>query len=121
MKKIFIVLVLTMSLIQCKQNKASDTTKTEEVNMTEGKQNLVGGWKKIEVNEKIKSLADFVINDKGVKSPIANIISAKEQVVSGKNYAFQILLKNKELWEVVVYENIKKDKKITKFNRVYEY
>jgi hypothetical protein len=110
-----------MSLIQCKQNKASETTKTEEVNMTERKQNLVGGWKTIEVTDKIKSLADFVVEEKAIKSPIVNIISAKEQVVSGKNYAFQLLLENKELWEVVVYENIMKDKKITKFNRVYEY
>jgi hypothetical protein len=39
-------------------------------------------------------------------------------VVSGRNYGFELLLENQERWEVVVYENIKKEQLITKFNKL---
>jgi hypothetical protein len=123
MKKIFIVLLLSISFIQCKQNKEtvatnSEELKTEQIEMINQRENLVGGWKAIEVNDKIKELANYVVLEKAVTSAISSISSAKSQVVSGRNYGFELLLENQERWEVVVYENIKKEKKITKFNKL---
>jgi hypothetical protein len=123
MKKIFIVLLLSISFIQCKQNKETVTTnseelKTEQKEMINQRENLVGGWKAIKVDDKIKELANYVVLEKAVTSAISSISSAKSQVVSGRNYGFELLLENQERWEVVVYENIKKEKKITKFNKL---
>ena len=123
MKKIFIVLVLSISFIQCKQNKETVTTnseelKTEKKEMNNQRENLVGGWKAIEVDDKIKELATYVVNEKEITSPILAISSVKSQIVSGRNFGFELLLENQERWEVVVYENIKKEKQITKFNKL---
>jgi hypothetical protein len=123
MKKIFIVLLLSISFIQCKQNKEtvatnSEELKTEQIEMINQRENLVGGWKAIEVNDKIKELANYVVLEKAVTSAISSISSAKSQVVSGRNYGFELLLENQERWEVVVYENIKKEQLITKFNKL---
>ncbi len=123
MKKIFIVILLSISFIQCKKNKENVTTnseelKTEQKEMINQRENLVGGWKALEVNDKIKELANYVVNEKQVSSPITEISAAKSQVVSGRNFGFELLLENQERWEVVVYENIKKEKQITKFNKL---
>ena len=123
MKKIFIVLLLSISFIQCKKNKESVKTnsedlKTEQKEMINKRESLVGGWKVIEVNDKIKELASYVVSEKEITSPISVISSAKSQVVSGRNYGFELLLENQERWEVVVYENIKKEQLITKFNKL---
>ena len=123
MKKIFIILVLSISFIQCKQNKETVTTnseelKTEKKEMNNQRENLVGGWKVIDVDDKIKELATYVVNEKEITSPISAISSAKSQIVSGRNFGFELLLENQERWEVVVYENIKKEKQITKFNKL---
>tara|TARA_B110001454_G_scaffold207552_1_gene219071 strand:- start:296 stop:673 length:378 start_codon:yes stop_codon:yes gene_type:complete len=123
MRNVFIVLLLSISFIQCKQNEETLTTNSEELNsktkeMINQKQNLVGGWKVIEVNDKIKELANYVVSEKEITSPISAISLAKSQVVSGRNFGFELLLDNQERWEVVVYENIKKEKQITKFNKL---
>jgi hypothetical protein len=123
MKKIFIVLLLSISFIQCKQNKETVTTSSEELKieqkeMINQRENLVGGWKTIEVDDKIKELANYVVSEKEITSPVSTISSAKSQVVSGRNFGFELLLDNQERWEVVVYENIKKEKQITKFNKL---
>ncbi len=123
MKKIFIVLLLSISFIQCKKNKESVKTnsedlKTEQEEMINKRENLVGGWKVIEVDNKIKELASYVVSEKEITSPISVISSAKSQVVSGRNYGFELLLENQERWAVVVYENIKKEQLITKFNKL---
>jgi hypothetical protein len=123
MKKIFIVLLLSISFIQCKKNKESVKTnsedlKTEQKEMINKRESLVGGWKVIEVDNKIKELASYVVSEKEITSPISVISSAKSQVVSGRNYGFELLLENQERWEVVVYENIKKEQLITKFNKL---
>tara|TARA_B110001450_G_scaffold101732_1_gene96315 strand:+ start:397 stop:774 length:378 start_codon:yes stop_codon:yes gene_type:complete len=123
MRNVFIVLLLSISFIQCKQNEETLTTNSEELNsktkeMINQKQNLVGGWKVIEVNDKIKELANYVVSEKEITSPISAISLAKSQVVSGRNFGFELLLDNQERWEVVVYEDIKKEKQITKFNKL---
>jgi hypothetical protein len=123
MKKIFIVLLLSISFIQCKQNKEtvatnSEELKTEQKEMINQRENLVGGWKAIKVDDKIKELANYVVSEKEITSTISSISSAKSQVVSGRNFGFELLLDNQERWEVVVYENIKKEKQITKFNKL---
>ncbi len=119
MKKSIVFLLLSIIFIQCKQKKESVTNRnTEETKMVNKKENLVGGWKAVEVNNKIRELANYVVIEKNISIPIKEILSAKEQVVSGKNYGFELLLTDNERFEVVVYENIKKVKEITTFKKL---
>ncbi len=118
MKQIIVLLILSISLIQCKNN---NNTKLEEVksetNM-DTKENLVGGWKSIEVNSVINDLASYVKTEKKVESPIKAISNASTQIVSGRNYRFQIELDNGELWMAQVYVNLKQEKSITEFKQI---
>ena len=83
----------------------------------EQKRNLVGGWKSIEVTDTVKDLADYVIAENNVTSPLKELSNASTQVVSGKNYKFDMLLENGEEWTAQVYVNIKKENSITTFEQ----
>ena len=86
--------------------------------MEEVPKNLAGGWKSMEVNDKIKEIADFVVFDKNIVSKVIKITDASSQVVSGRNFSFKLYLENGEIWDAKVYENIKKEKKVTLFDKL---
>ena len=83
----------------------------------EQKQHRVGGWQSIDVNDTVKDLAYFVIADKQITSPVKELSNASTQIVSGKNYKFDMLLENGELWTAKVYVNIQKEKSVTKLEK----
>ena len=118
-KKVIVLCFLASIIavfIQCKEKKR---TPPLEVKATVMKQNtLVGGWKAIEVTNAVRELASYVMTENNKKSPIKKVYNAGSQVVSGKNYRFQILLANGETWEAQVYINIKKERSITYFKQV---
>jgi len=116
MKKVVAILLVSILFVQCKKSEESVKQEIKESKVVQEKQHLVGGWQAIAVNDKIKALAAYVVAQKEISSPVSGIESAKEQIVSGKNYGFELTLENNEKWEVVVYENLQKEKEITKFN-----
>jgi hypothetical protein len=102
--------------VQCKEDaKITPSENTEKV--MEQKRNLVGGWKSIEVTDTVKNLAEYVIAENNVTSPLKELSNASTQVVSGKNYKFDMLLENGEEWTAQVYVNIKKENSITTFEQ----
>jgi len=107
-----------MVFIQCKEKTKTSSPEYKETIMDKKQKNLVGGWKSIEVTDTVKELADYVISENNIKSPINEVFNAASQVVSGKNYRFQILLENDELWEAQVYVNIQKEPSITAFKQI---
>jgi len=107
-----------MVFIQCKEKTKTSSPEYKETIMDKKQKNLVGGWKSIEVTDTVKELADYVISENNIKSPINEVFNAASQVVSGKNYRFQILLENDELWEAQVYVNIHKEHSITAFKQI---
>jgi hypothetical protein len=107
---------ILLLFVQCKEDaKITPSENTEKV--MEQKRNLVGGWKSIEVTDTVKNLAEFVIAKNNVTSPIKELSNASTQVVSGKNYKFDMLLENGEEWTAQVYVNIKKENSITTFEQ----
>ena len=107
---------LLLVFVRCKEDsKITPTENTEKV--MEQKRNLVGGWKSIEVTDTVKDLADYVIAENNVTSPLKELSNASTQVVSGKNYKFDMLLENGEEWTAQVYVNIKKENSITTFEQ----
>ena len=117
--KVSLLATAVLVFVQCKEDQkvtpAENTENTEKI--VEQKQHRVGGWQSIEVNDTVKQLADFVIADKQISSPIKELSNASTQVVSGKNYKFDMLLENGETWTTQVYVNIHKEKSITSLEK----
>jgi hypothetical protein len=120
-KKVIPIFVFAIALIvfgQCKEKTKTSSPEYKETIMDKKQKNLVGGWKSIEVTDTVKELADYVISENNIKSPINKVFNAASQVVSGKNYRFEILLENGEVWKAQVYLNIKKERSITSFKQI---
>ena len=120
-KKVILLLFIAVALmvfVQCKEKTKTSLTEHKETIMDRKQKNLVGGWKSIEVTDTVKELADYVISENNIKSPINKVFNAASQVVSGKNYKFEILLENGEVWKAQVYLNIKKERSITSFKQI---
>jgi len=107
-----------MVFVQCKEKTKTSLSENKETIMEKKQKNLVGGWKSIEVTDTVKELADYVITANNIKTPINKVFNAASQVVSGKNYRFEILLENGEVWKAQVYLNIKKERSITSFKQI---
>lgn len=86
--------------------------------MEENYHKVVGGWKSMEINQKIKDLSDYIIKEYKIESSIKSISNASYQIVSGKNYRFEIALENGEIWKSQVYLNFKNEPSITTFQKI---
>ena len=120
-KKIIAVCLFTGTILlftQCKQPENTPQSESQPDTMEQKQNNLTGGWKSIEVSETVKELAAYVLAEKQVFSPIKAISNATSQVVSGRNYQFQIHLQNGESWEAQVYVNLQKERSITSFRQI---
>ena len=117
-KKLFIISCLVMTILVIGCDKKTNTNEKNPTIMEEVPKNLAGGWNSMEVNDKIEEIADFVVFDKNIVSKVIKITDASSQVVSGRNFSFKLQLENGEIWDAKVYENIKKEKKVTLFDKV---
>ncbi|AUC16290.1 hypothetical protein BTO06_14535 [Tenacibaculum sp. SZ-18] len=98
--------------------KKNQVDKTNEVQQEVKKENIVGGWTSIDVDDKVKEMAAFVTESKELGSKIEKITDASSQIVSGKNYRFKLHLENGEVWNSQVYENLQNEKQVTKFEKI---
>ena len=115
---LFFIAVALMVFVQCKEKTKTSLPEHKVTIMDKKQKNLIGGWKSIEVTDTVKELADYVITTNNIKTPINKVFNAASQVVSGKNYRFEILLENGEVWEAQVYLNTKKERSITLFKQI---
>jgi|TARA_B110001454_G_scaffold204829_1_gene213932 hypothetical protein len=105
---------LIFTFIFCKKQESTNNTKTENT-MKTNQTNRVGGFKSIEVSDEIIALSTFVLSEKNITSSVKEITNCATQVVSGRNYRFDILLENNESWSTQVYIDLQKNKTITRF------
>jgi len=105
---------LIFTFIFCKKQESTNNTKTENT-MKTNQTNRVGGFKSIEVSDEIIALSTFVLSEKKITSSVKEITNCATQVVSGRNYRFDILLENNESWSTQVYIDLQKNKTITRF------
>ena len=122
MKTNLIVLLLCLVFIQCKdaQNTNTPDIDTENIpveqeNMTDKAKQLVGGFSAMEITPLINELASYVLSENNISSPIKEITNISSQVVSGKNYKFDMLLEDGKKYMTKVYVNLKGEKEITEF------
>jgi hypothetical protein len=63
---------------------------------------LLGAWSQISIDEEVMNVAYFsasILSDGQLK----NVLSAKQQLVAGTNYALLLEMNNEHQWEVIVY------------------
>ena len=109
---------LILLFVQCNQNEDIPKPESQANTIQQKQDNVTGGWKSIKVSETVKDLAAYVLAENKVTSPIRDISNVATQVVSGRNYRFQIQLENGELWAAQVYVNIQKERSITSFKQI---
>jgi hypothetical protein len=117
MKNIFFTLIIGLLLLQCKDKTEPTSEITQEKTVLNSRKNVVGGWATSEVTPLIKELAKFVKKEKEIDASIKEISNVSTQVVSGKNYRFEMTLENREHWMVQVYVNLQNERTITAFKK----
>lgn len=115
---IIVLLLISLLFIQCKEPDVRSNKKSNESTMEQKQENIVGGWQSTKVTETIVDIANYVKELKKINSPIKEINNAYYQIVSGKNYRFEMVLENGENWMTQVYVNIKGEKSITTFKLI---
>ena len=114
--KIWTLCLISLTLMHCKNPKQDQNLSQQEE--TEQPRDIVGGWKSVEVNEQIESLAEYALTEKEFDQPIKSISSAKQQVVSGMNYGFDLELMNGDVYQVVIYVDLQGNKQVSKWAKL---
>lgn len=109
------ILIISVLFIQCKNINTHSNENTAEPLMEEKHHMVVGGWQSMEINQRIKDLSDYITKEHKIESSIKSISNASYQIVSGKNYRFEIALENGEVWKYQIYLNLKNEPRITTF------
>lgn len=66
---------------------------------------LLGAWSQISIDEEVMNVAYFSANILS-DSQLKNVLSAKQQLVAGINYALLLEMNNEHRWEVIVYRDL---------------
>ena len=78
------------------------------------KKSLAGGWSDKEVTPEVEKVLDFVLQQMNTSAKLDKIVKVKTQVVAGVNYDIDFKLDNGEVWNTVVYKDLKGNYKMTK-------
>ncbi len=75
---------------------------------------LAGGWSETEITPEVEKALDFVLQQMNTSAKLDKIVAVKYQIVKGKNYDIDFKLDNGEVWNTVVYMDLKGNYKMTK-------
>tara|TARA_Y100001956_G_scaffold56230_2_gene55252 strand:+ start:1893 stop:2264 length:372 start_codon:yes stop_codon:yes gene_type:complete len=70
---------------------------------------MPGGWSKSDVTPDVERAVNTVITQMNSASGLKQINEVRTQIVSGVNYAIEFTLDNGEVWNTVVYKNLRND------------
>ncbi|MGN6363256.1 cystatin domain-containing protein [Asticcacaulis taihuensis] len=80
---------------------------------------IVGGFQKASVDDAdIRTAADFAISAAPKKSKLADIVTARQQVVAGINYSLCLKLKSGKFVAAKVFRDLDKSYKLTSWQDV---
>jgi len=119
-RNIILILLISIFVVSCQNNKPKNDKADSENTKSDKPINVVGDWTETETNDEVKNAADFALKEIEASSEIKEILSAKTQIVSGKNYDITFSLQNGEKWNVIVYRNVKKEYQLLKSTNLKE-
>jgi len=82
--------------------------------MNSHKKSLAGGWSETQVSPEAEKALDFVLQQMNTSAKLDKIVKVKTQVVAGVNYDIDFKLDNGEVWNTIVYKDLKGNYKMTK-------
>ncbi len=85
-----------------------------KVHLNKKEKQLAGGWSETEVTPEVEKALDFVLKQMNTSAKLDKIVKVKTQVVAGINYDIDFKLDNGEVWNTVVYKDLKGNYKMTK-------
>lgn len=85
-----------------------------KVHMNSKERSLAGGWSETKETPEVEKALDFVLQQMNTSAKLDKIIKVKTQIVAGKNYDITFKLDNGEIWNTVVYRDLKGNYKMTK-------
>ena len=95
--------ILLSFITACSQTAMREEPETQKKVMHE--ESIPGGWSNAEINQDILDASDFAVKNIENDSPF-RILSAKQQVVAGMNYALILEMQSGNKWEAVVYKDL---------------
>ncbi|GAA4650896.1 cystatin domain-containing protein [Kistimonas scapharcae] len=81
-------------------------------------QQMAGGWSPVSIDEQVMNAAYFAANAIH-DGELQNVLSAKQQVVAGMNYAMVLEMDNGHQWEAIVYQNLDNVYSLTSKKRLH--
>ena len=85
-----------------------------KVHLNQQERQLAGGWSETQATPEIKKALDFVLKQMNTSAKLDKIVKVKTQVVTGVNYDIDFKLDNGEVWNTIVYRDLKGNYKMTK-------
>ncbi|RUA07003.1 MAG: amidohydrolase [Flavobacteriia bacterium] len=85
-----------------------------KVHLNKKEKQLAGGWSETQVTPEVEKALDFVLKKMNTSAKLDKIVKVKTQVVAGVNYDIDFKLNNGEVWNTVVYRDLKGNYKMTK-------
>ncbi len=73
------------------------------LNEKQSDRKLSGGWSKTEITPEVEKALEFVLQQMNISAKLDKIVSAKMQIVKGRNYDIDFQLDNGEIWNTIVY------------------
>ncbi len=83
----------------------------EHMNKTKS---MPGGWSETKLTPDVEKALDFVLKQMNTSAKLDKIVKVKTQVVAGVNYDIDFKLDNGEVWNTVVFRDLKGNYKMTK-------
>ncbi|EGA68775.1 hypothetical protein VISI1226_10617 [Vibrio sinaloensis DSM 21326] len=96
------------SLVGCSQH-TEPAPVTQNVKPMCISKSMPGGWSQSEITPEVEQAVVTVISQMNSSSKLKQINDVRTQVVNGVNYAIEFTLENGEVWNTVVFRNLRND------------
>ena len=105
--KILSSILVIAPLAGCSQYTKPETTSNIAPLCSESA--MPGGWRQSPITSEVEQAMLIVMPQVGAESRLKQINQVKTQVVNGVNYAIEFTLENGEIWNTLVFRNLRND------------
>lgn len=109
MKNFILIAALPVILLSGCAKQSEPLPQPLQVNPMCSTKMMPGGWSESEITPDVQRAINTVMSQMNTASQLKKINTVRTQVVSGINYAIEFTLENGEVWNTVVYKNLRND------------
>ncbi len=116
--KMAILAVFVLVFCSCNNTTQKENPENSKVNKEITDRKLVGGWSEGEVTPEVEKAVDYVLQQLNTTAKLDTILLVKTQIVNGKNYDINFKLDNGEIWNTLVYADLKGNFEMNKIKKI---